>query len=583
MSFSDFFGRFRRKGETAAPVEPTVSTIHAVPATADAEPARHDKVPRIRNYDDIQPYQGVLTGPGNVLAIPEAHQKDIALLGLGASNAFLIATEHFYGSSHHMTLLARAKRIGVNVQVQLIAEDASVLALIYERDRRKSGNRDDDAISKADSVQLFELIIAEAVTERATDVHLIIREENSHVEFRIDGLVRRMKPYPSYMLNEAVGVAYNKMAEETSRSHPAYNVRLAQSCSVLIDNAAGRALNLRYQSIPVVGGTNIILRLLFTDDEHKESPTLEQLGYEESHQRQLTLAARKTVGAIVVSGVTNSGKSTTLKTLLTMSPDRHLWKQYSVEDPAEYKLPGVAQVSVQRTAEATAESASVNPFVAAMRVIMRGDPDEIMVGEVRDAESGSLLKTMVQSGHQVYTTIHAASALEIPDRLTSEEIGLSRQTLGSRNFVSAFVYQKLLAVNCKHCSLPAEEVLPVPYLEHIEKKFKISRATLKVAKEDGCPHCKGRGVFGQTVAAEIVIPDADICKLIREGRDMEAEDVWRSRRTAKFDEPDCEGKTAFEHALYKMSQGRIDPRIIEDSFEPFETYQVHQLASNKEG
>lgn len=583
MAFWKRFSKNKEPQNSDEGKETPQKGLFTQPAVADgpektpSERVKNDKAPRVRNYEELQPYQGVLTSPGNVLSVPEAQQKDVALLGLGSNNTFLVATDQYFGSSQHMTLLSRARRVGVVVQTQLITEDSSILALIYEKDKRRLTHRQEESTSKADSVQLFEFLITEAVKERATDVHLLIREETSYVELRIDGMLRRFKPYASYMLNEAAGVAYNKMAEETSRSHPAYNIRLAQSCSIVIPSAAGRALKLRYQSVPVVGGHDIILRLLFTDDEKAEAPTLEKLGYASSHQRQLSLAARKTVGSIFIAGVTGSGKSTTLKTLMTMSPDRHLWKQYSVEDPAEYRLPGVSQVSVQRTSEASADSASANPFVSAMRVIMRADPDEIMVGEVRDTESGSLLKTMVQSGHQVYTTVHAASAIEIVERLTSDEIGLPRQTLSSRSFVSAFVYQRLLAVNCKHCSLPAEGTLPEEQLSLIEKKFGISRSKLKVASHEGCEHCKGRGVFGLTVVAEIIVPDSEFLKLIREGKDMEAEELWRGRRTAAFDEADCEGKTAFEHALYKMSQGLLDPRVIEDSFEPMESYVVHPI------
>lgn len=571
-----FFGRKEVLVGVASGDEPEVQEPRG------SERLKNDRIPRVRNYEELQPYQGVLTSPGSVLAIPETQQKDVALLGLGSNNAFVVATDGYFGSSQHMTLLSRARRIGVVVQTQLITDDSSILALIYEKDRRRATTRQEESGTKADSVQLFESIIAEAVTERATDVHLYVREETSVVIFRIDGMLRRYKEYPSYMLNEAAGVAFNKMAEETSRSHPAYNIRLPQSCSVIVANAGGRSLKLRYQSIPVVGGHNVILRLLFTDDEDRDVPTLKMLGYAPSHQHLLTLAARKTVGCVIIAGVTGSGKSTTLKTLMTMSPDRHLWMQYSVEDPAEYKLPGVSQVSVQRTAEASAESASANPFVAAMRVIMRGDPDEVMVGEVRDSESGSLLKTMVQSGHQVYSTLHAASAIEIPERLTSDEIGLPRQTLASRNFVSALVYQRLLAVNCTHCCVPADGNLPEDSLQLIEKKFGISRTDIRVASDAGCDHCKGRGLKGQTVVAEVIVPDTEILKLIRSGRDMEAEELWRSRRTARFDEADCEGKTAFEHALYKMSQGLVDPRVIEDSFEPFESYHLHPHSAVKE-
>jgi general secretion pathway protein E len=568
------FKLFHRKKSIEAEPARLASARHSTSGEALAQKGR--RAPAVSEYAALPPYNSVLTANTGALVIPEFQQKEVALLSTGMATAVLVSTDKYFGSSHHLTLVARAERANVQVLASLIADDSAVLALIYEKDRRNLTNKQTEMEFKAESVQLFESIITDAVRRRATDVHMLIREETGTVFFRVDGIMRKYKEYPSSSLNEAAGVAYTKLAEESSRSHPSYNARFPQSCSVSLVDIAQRSLNLRYQSIPTVGGADVILRLLFTDDANKPSPTLEQLGYAPSQQRLLALASRTTVGAIVVAGVTGSGKSTTLKTMMTMRADRNLWKQYSVEDPAEYVLPGVSQVSVQRKADATAEGASSNPFVAAMRTIMRGDPDEIMVGEVRDQESGSLLKGMVQSGHQVYTTVHAVSAVEVIERLSSDEIGISRQTLSSRNFVSALVYQRLLAKNCEHCNLPAEGNLEDEYLSLLEKKFGLRRTTMRIASASGCEHCDETGLNGQTVVAEILVPNSEVLKCVRTGMDIEAEEIWRATRTAAFDEPDCDGKTAFEHGLYKVSTGIIDPRTLEDAFEPYESYQLFQ-------
>lgn len=568
--------RLFRSRKAAPPVPLGAAEAQVVATPAGTAREKTERAPSVREYAGLPPYDRVLTADSGALPVPDFQQKEVALLSTGQSTAVLVATDRYFGSAHHMTLVARAERSNVRVVSSLITEDSAILALIYEKDRRHISNKQDETVFKAESVQLFESIVADAIRRRATDVHLLIREETGTALFRTDGRTRKYKEYPTYMLNEAAGVAFTKLAEESSRSHPSYNSRFPQSCSIVLSGLAGRSLNLRYQSIPVVGGSDVVLRLLFTDDTHKESPTLEKLGYALSQQKLLTLAARTTVGVVIIAGVTSSGKSTTVKTLMTMNPDRHYWKQYSVEDPAEYVLPGVSQVSVQRKAEATMDGASSNPFVAAMRTIMRGDPDEIMVGEVRDSETGSLLKTMVHSGHQVYTTVHAVSAIDVVERMTSDEIGISRQTMASRNFISALVYQRLLAKNCEACCLPAAAELPEDYLSLIERKFGLSRQTMKVASAHGCPECDGSGVMGQTVVAEIIVPSSALLKFIREGRDIEAEELWRSSRTAAFDAPDCDGKTAFEHGLYKVSQGTLDPRTLEDAFEPFESYQLYQ-------
>jgi type II secretory ATPase GspE/PulE/Tfp pilus assembly ATPase PilB-like protein len=545
------------------------------PSPAAASTSQADKrknVTHVASHDALPPYSAVLTATGGALEIAPNQQTQFAVLHLGEKEALLLCVDEVFGTSAHLNLSARVKREYV-VQDHVICDDPSILALIYDRDKSKRANSLEESEKKADSVQFFESVIASAIRKRATDVHLYVREEWAEVWFRIDGLLRKQKAYAPYQLNQAAGVAFNKLAEETSRSHPAYNERLDQSCAVVLNAVAGRNLKLRYQSIRATGGHDVILRLLFTDDANKKPLSLEELGYAPSHQRLFNLATRKTVGVIFIAGVTGSGKSTTLKTLMTMNPERHLKKAYSVEDPVEYLIPGVTQVSVQRTADATAESQSQNPFVGAMRTIMRGDPDEIMVGEVRDVESGSLLKTMVQSGHAVKTTVHASSGFEIVERVTSSEIGLHRQTISSRNFISALVYQRLVAKLCNDCKLPAEGNLEGEYLGMIHRKFGIPSSSIFTANPNGCDHCN-RGVHGQTVVAEVVLPNYDILKLIRDGHDIEAELLWRRGRKARFDEPDCEGKTAFEHALYKMSQGILDPLTIEENFEPMEMYSV---------
>ncbi|MBC8737283.1 hypothetical protein F6X40_10730 [Paraburkholderia sp. UCT31] len=541
-------------------------------------------IPRLHSWEELEQFDEVLTAPEGKLPIADFMHKEVALLETSAAEVLLVCSDAFYGSQHYMTLLQRAHRSEIAVARTYIASNPGILGIIYDQEQRRALRAKQNGFGtvvtkKAESVETFESIIADAVREGATDIHFLIREADdiSTVLFRIDGLLRKGPSYPSVALNDSAGVAFTKLAEEKSRSHPAYNHRVPQNCTVPLSKIAGRNLRLRYTTVPVEGGLDVVLRVLYTDDSNRPTASLPQLGYSPSHQKDLDLAARKTVGTIIIAGVTGSGKSTTLKTLMTMDPERHTWKSYSVEDPAEYKMEGVSQWSVQRTAEtqSTAAGGSSNPFAAAMRVLMRADPDVIMVGEVRDQETGSLLKSMVQSGHQVYTTVHAASAPEIIERLTSEEIGLMRTTLSSRNFISALVYQKLIPLTCGECKLPAVGNLPDAYLELIKTKFGVSPESIRIAHPEGCPACKQRGVKGQTVAAEIIVPDSQFLKFLRDGDDLEAEEYWRGSRTAAFDEPDCTGKTAFEHSLYKMSQGLIDPRLIEGSFEPFETYRLH--------
>lgn len=537
---------------------------------------KNDKV--ITDESGLPAYHTVMTAQDGKYAIGESFQNRLAAIAVGVNSAIILASEEANNRQDFASLQSRVKKDFPDVSVLLVK--SSVLLSIYSK-VASSIRRDRDENEMALSIQTFKALLTGAAKRNASDVHFVIRDDNTAktaaVLYRVDGSLRVTDKIPAKNAIEAVGAAFTKMAEESSRSVGTFNRLAMLSCSipVVLD---GRHYKLRYQTIPVNGGLDVIVRLLQTaSTDSTNAKSLEELGYSPTQCKQLDFAARKTVGAIVVSGVTGSGKSTTLKTLMTQSPSRHMRKSYSIEDPVEYKIFGVSQISVQRGAEETGSSG----FTAAMRVVLRADPDVVMVGEVRDSESCSLLKTMVQSGHQVMTTVHAASAIDIVQRMTSTELGLPREALGSRNFISALVYQRLVPVLCPECKIPLEKFegpwVPEEALRLLRSKFGMDTSKMFTSNPLGCEHCHGMGSKGVTVVAEIIMPDTTILKMLHAGRDVEAEEYWRSTRRTGFDHPDSTGKTAFEHGLYKASLGMVDPMLIESSFEPFETYEVYPI------
>lgn len=544
-------------------------------APSELKPTKNEAISIITSADNVT-YKSIATTLGGPFEIGEAMQSHLACLEVGVNEYTILVTRAFYKNNQHITLRKRVEKVGGKIVRESLIEEGAI-RILYSKFEQSNVTE----MLSADNPELtarVEKMVGEAVNRRATDIHICPRfdtaDRTGAVLFRIDGSLRVWDKFPAEDLNLVVGYMYTKMAGESSRSDPAYNQKKMQSCSldVAIDNSIVR---IRYQTVAVNGGFDCILRLLVLD-KSDVNLSLDQLGYCPSQIHQLDLASRKTVGVIIIAGVTGSGKSTTLKTLMTMSPRRHLVKSYSIEDPVEYKIYGVSQIGVQRS---SADQSSANPYLETMRVIMRADPDVIMPGEVRDIQSCQMLQTMVQSGHQVMTTVHASSAIEILDRVTSEQMGLSRHTLSSKNFISALVYQRLIPLLCPKCKKPAEEVVPEDRLDILETKFGVPRKGLFAAHEveNDCPHCKGTGIKGMTVAAEIITPDVQFLRLLREGKDSEAEEYWRMGRKAPFTDPDMTGKTAFEHGLYKVSQGLVDPRHLEDNFDPMETYYVMDI------
>lgn len=542
---------------------------------------------RFDNVASLPTHDGLLSAVGAPYALSEGLRDKLAVIGMGTNVAMILVTEEAYTLHDYASLYGRVKTEYPQVEVG-ITKTSVLLALYDKYSKPAAHSKERDSRETALSITLFNRYMSDAEAQNATDVHFVIRDDHrmdsAAILFRIDGELRLAEKIPATNAYQAVGVAYTKLADTTSRSSTTFNARQSQNCSIaaLLN---GKHYKLRYQTVAAYGGLDVIVRLLPTDDDDsaKSRRTLSELGYSPIQEKQLKLAARIKIGAIVIAGVTGSGKSTTLKVLMTTLPNRERRKLYTVEDPVEYKMFGITQMSVQRDTNDKDSSAA---FIASLRVVLRADPDIVMVGEIRDSETCSLFKTMIQTGHQGLTTVHASSAIDIPQRLTSKELDLPRETLGSRNFLSALVYQRLIPLLCPHCKISllsaGEDLVSTEFLDILRQKFKLDPETMFTTNPAGCEHCKKRGSNGVTVAAEIILPDNTMRRHFREGNDIDAEEYWRHTRTAAFSDPDTTGKTALEHALYKAHIGLIDPLVVEDVFEPFENYAVYMLKRRKE-
>jgi general secretion pathway protein E len=425
--------------------------------------------------------------------------------------------------------------------------------------------------NSASSVATFYQMIQKGIALGASDVHVCIRENGAKVLMRIFGQIEQIMTLTRQDALEAMGVAYNKLAAENSRSRTAhqFNPRSKQYCTIEV-SLDGQRWRIRYQSTNVEGGLDVVLRLL-PSDLVAESKPLADLGYSPSQCEQLRLGLMRSVGAVIMAGGTGSGKSTTLKTLITMDPKRGSYKWYSVEDPVEYRITKVSQIPVQRD---TADEDNM-PFIEAFRALMRMDPDSMLIGEIRDKETADLMSAAVMSGHRVLTTIHASSSIAIAGRLCSEPILMPRPVLAGKGFISLLVYQCLLPQLCPHCRRPAAEVSEPDYLGYVARKFQVDVSGVHVSSGKSCgqPGCRN-GIVGRTVTAEIIPPSSDMRALLQEGKDLEVERLWRGTRSVGFDHPDMTGKTAFEHGLYKCLQGQVDPHDLESAFEAFQTYEL---------
>lgn len=517
---------------------------------------------RIDQRNDLPAFRQVIT---NQLRISGDDLSALAALDLGNKRAALLVTESAIGGTLYLSVRHKIAAMGYAITVENLASTALIVQL-------------NDAVGGSAGVQrsstvepLVREMITDALRADATDIHLVVREESCMVLLRVHGHVRRYRQFTPAIIEEAAGYLYTVMAEDKSRSHTTFNLEAKSMNCVIRMDVDDVALKLRYQYVRASDGWDVIIRLLRIDLAGGRSRSLVELGYASTQVKQLEMAAARTVGEIVIAGITGSGKSTTLKTLMEVDPHRMAKKRYSIEDPVEYKIFGVTQISVQRDTHSDSDEGRVS-FAGAMAALLRADPDAVMVGEIRDADTADLCATLVQTGHQVYSTLHTSSAISIIGRLA--RLGVERHILADRYFLSALVYQRLLPVLCSACKEPASQVLPESMQRLIADKFGLDSDHTYCMHEGGCPNCRGQGVVGQTVCAEVITPDQTFREHIAAGRDDQAEAYWRATRHSGFNDEDMTGKTAFEHALYKMSQGLIDPREVESSFEPFLMYEV---------
>ncbi|MDR3397876.1 MAG: ATPase, T2SS/T4P/T4SS family [Pandoraea sp.] len=434
-----------------------------------------------------------------------------------------------------------------------------------------TGGRTDE--QRTGAYRNFDLMIERAIEADASDIHFEFREgEHVRVRMRIHGKLRvtsdtdRLSRDYHAML-DAVSAAYNSRADPSSRSHNHFDEDQHQSCSIPL-TLRNRKYQLRLQTVKENRGVDVILRLLVNEAIDADVMTLSDLGYSDDQVEVLENAVFRSPGLTIIAGETGSGKSTTLRTMMWYERDAGK-KFFSIEDPVEYIQPHVTQIPIQRRAE---DGPGESPFGAAAKVLLRGDPDKLMPGEIRDVETGSFAKSMTETGHQVLSTVHASSAFGIIPRLVSDEIGMPLSAVTAPNFLTAMVYQKLIAVLCDHCKVPAVGRLDAATLD-VLVGLGIDTSRINVTGP-GCTHCKGRGTAGQTVVAEVCEVTDDLLDLLRQSKFWDAQRYWRAHHDGDLMSPVMYGKSAMEHAIYKMTQGRIDPRDIESAFHKLKKFQV---------
>src|SRR5881398_2725799 len=303
-------------------------------------------------------------------------------------------------------------------------------AAIEEAEEELDDLEADDGISDAPLVRLVNSVIFQAAEDGASDVHFEPQEDALVVRFRIDGVLQEVQRIPKRMM-AGVTTRLKVLAKlDIAERRKPQDGRISLNAA-----AAGRMLDVRVATLPTVEGESVVMRLL---DKSKQAPTLTDLGLAEDMRGKIAEIIRRPTGAILVTGPTGSGKSTTLYAALSEINDPGI-NIITVEDPVEFRLGGVNQVQINARAGLT--------FAAALRSILRSDPDVVMVGEIRDSETAKISIEAALTGHLVLSTMHTNDA---PGALTRlNEMGVEPFLTGSA--VTGVLAQRLARKLCTHC------------------------------------------------------------------------------------------------------------------------------------
>jgi len=361
-------------------------------------------------------------------------------------------------------------------------------------DLKQEVNVLDDEDPEATVVSFVNQIMREALEERATDIHVEPLENDLRIRYRIDGVLHEV-PVPSKikMLQASVISRIKIMANLDIAER-----RMPQDGRINLE-MEGQPIDVRVATIPTVSGESISLRLLA-----RNKFDFSLLGLTPVAERQIRDLISQPNGIILLTGPTGCGKSTSLYTFLSMlnTMERRI---VTVEDPVEHKLSGVMQIAIKPEINLT--------FATALRSILRGDPNVIMIGEMRDFETSEIAIRAALTGHLVFSTLHTNDAIGGIIRL----IDMGVQPFLVASSVRAFLAQRLVRVLCPNCKKPAQH--SKAFLE--QAGFPMEHAD-RVMQAVGCEQCRQTGYQGRAALFEICMVTPALEEMISQGKPSEA-------------------------------------------------------------
>lgn len=408
---------------------------------------------------------------------------------------------------------------------------------------------------KSDIEEDFGKIVEKAIEEGASDIHIKVdRVMGTNISFRIGGRKKHIEARPADYGEKMIAVVVGFLASQSGDT--TYQRQKGQhgTAEQIFNDMRYR---LRIESFPTESGLKLVMRIAKLDNTGASVISFEDAGYLDSQILQIRAALMAPSGAILLAGSTGSGKTTTMQSMMTSILSDEGLEGLTVESPVEVLIKNATQISVSEEF----------PFGKALESAMRGDPDVLMVGEIRDKESADVAIAAAITGHKFISTIHAGSTRAISTRF--DGFGVSRHVLGSSDFYKLLIYQALAPHICEKCKLPlfsdSKEVRDAGIYIHdseagwdaclsrwndvlgSDNKLWDKRDNMFMRNPDGCEECHQGQTRKRSVIAEVVTPDSVMFKYISERNDAAAWDHWLQQGGIS--------KTA--HAIHKVSQGYL--------------------------
>ncbi|WP_303478018.1 GspE/PulE family protein [Thalassotalea sp. 1_MG-2023] len=378
--------------------------------------------------------------------------------------------------------------------------------------------------SEAPTVNLLNSLIARALKQGASDMHLEPQKGRYRVRFRIDGVLQEIETLPIRLQLPVISRLKILSDMDIAEKRRPQDGKIEMKISNI-------ALDIRVSSLPLNDGESMVMRFLRKDAVQYE---MNVLGLSEDIETKIKDDLKHTAGVILLTGPTGSGKTTTLYTFLNELNDDDV-KIITLEDPVEYQLEGVNQVQVKPDIGFD--------FSAGLRSIVRQDPDIIMIGEIRDAETARIAMQSALTGHLVFSTVHTNDAPSAYTRLL--DLGVEEFLLNAA--LVSIIAQRLARKVCQHCTVPHPEQAELIEKYQLEKLAQQSNLTqIDLCQPNGCEQCNNTGYKGRMAVIEYLRSDDEITSLPKNERFI---------AQAKAHNKSIGGRTLLEDGLVKAMRG----------------------------